>query len=343
MRFSDIHMIMIGEEGEYGRRLVRYLETHLSTAIRVYHFTTTESFLAFKERADIYLLDEAFFQRLSEERQNVLLREKQLILLTAQEEEGTFCKYHNPKELLDRLRRFSDEMEDLASSEDRREEESVEGREEGRETARTRLTMIYGEAKIRAGQQEAGGRGAAVLFLVTCLCIPVHNYLKLKEEGERHRKEAEKDFPVIVHLLTLYMGAGLSFLSAVRRIGFHYQEQKEADAKQKKYAFERVLLMEQQMNNGMSQKEACQNWGMQFHSEAYQKLALILVQSFTKGSKEASTMMEAEEREAFQRRVERAKQEGEEAATRLLFPMIVLLCQVMLLVMYPALIRFQGF
>lgn len=34
MRFSDIHMIMIGEEGEYGRRLVRYLETHLSTAIR---------------------------------------------------------------------------------------------------------------------------------------------------------------------------------------------------------------------------------------------------------------------------------------------------------------------
>ena len=143
MRFSDIHMIMIGEEGEYGRRLVRYLETHLSTAIRVYHFTTTESFLAFKERADIYLLDEAFFQRLSEEKQNVLLREKQLILLTAQEEEGTFCKYHNPKELLDRLRRFSDEMEDLASREDRREEESVEGREEGRETARTRLTMIY--------------------------------------------------------------------------------------------------------------------------------------------------------------------------------------------------------
>ena len=93
----------------------------------------------------------------------------------------------------------------------------------------------------------------------------------------------------------------------MRRIGFHYQEQKEADAKQKKYAFERVLLMEQQMNNGMSQKEACQNWGMQFHSEAYQKLALILVQSFTKGSKEASTMMEAEEREAFQRRVERSK------------------------------------
>ena len=131
MRFSDIHMIMIGEEGEYGRRLVRYLETHLSTAIRVYHFTTTESFLAFKERADIYLLDEAFFQRLSEEKQNVLLREKRLILLTAQEEEGTFCKYHNPRELLDRLSRFSDEMEGLDRSEGRREEERGAGEAPG--------------------------------------------------------------------------------------------------------------------------------------------------------------------------------------------------------------------
>ena len=100
--------------------------------------------------------------------------------------------------------------------------------------------------------------------------------------------------------------------------------------------------MEQQMNNGMSQKKRCQNWGMSSF-RSLPKLALILVQSFTKGSKEASTMMEAEEREAFQRRVERARQEGEEAATRLLFPMIVLLCQVILLVMYPALIRFQGF
>lgn len=28
MDFADIHTIIIGEEGEYGRRLVRYLENH---------------------------------------------------------------------------------------------------------------------------------------------------------------------------------------------------------------------------------------------------------------------------------------------------------------------------
>ncbi len=68
-----------------------------------------------------------------------------------------------------------------------------------------------------------------------------------------------------------------------------------------------------------------------------------IIQSFTKGGREAAMLMEAEEREAFHKRIDRAKKEGEEASTRLLFPMILLLCQVMLLVMYPALTRFQGF
>ena len=34
MDFSDIRTIIIGEAGEYGKRLVRYLEIHLSSALR---------------------------------------------------------------------------------------------------------------------------------------------------------------------------------------------------------------------------------------------------------------------------------------------------------------------
>ena len=40
MDFSDIRTIIIGEAGEYGKRLVRYLEIHLSSAVRLYHFTS---------------------------------------------------------------------------------------------------------------------------------------------------------------------------------------------------------------------------------------------------------------------------------------------------------------
>ena len=181
-----------------------------------------------------------------------------------------------------------------------------------------------------------------ILFVTVCIFIPLHNYLKLQEEGKKCQEQAERDFPVIVHLLTLYMGAGLSFFSAVKRISQNYQKQRELDDS-KKYAFEKMMRMEQQMSNGVSQREACQDWGMQFRTDSYQKLSLILIQSFMKGGREAAMLMEAEEREAFHKRIDRAKKEGEEASTRLLFPMILLLCQVMLLVMYPALTRFQGF
>ena len=77
-------------------------------------------------------------QQLLSRNKNFLRHNNSCLLYTS-----TFCKYHNPRELLDRLSRFSDEMEDLDRSEGRREEERVEGREEGREAARTRLTMIY--------------------------------------------------------------------------------------------------------------------------------------------------------------------------------------------------------
>ena len=62
MDFSDIRTIIIGEAGEYGKRLVRYLEIHLSSAVRVYHFTTAEGMVSFKEEAEIYLLDERFLR-----------------------------------------------------------------------------------------------------------------------------------------------------------------------------------------------------------------------------------------------------------------------------------------
>lgn len=131
MRFSDIHTIIIGEGGEYGRRLVRYLENHLSVSIRVYHFTTVEAFLLFEDSADIYLLEQSFFRELPEDKQAFFKEQSKLVLLTEQEEEGAFCKYHNPRELLDRLEDLSGAVRSFSET----EEDAVQ--------SATRLTIVY--------------------------------------------------------------------------------------------------------------------------------------------------------------------------------------------------------
>lgn len=131
MDFTDIHTIIIGEEGEYGRRLVRYLENHLSPSMHVYQFTTVEGVLNFKGKADIYLLEERLFYKLSEDEKNFFGEEKEkLILLTCKEGEEGFCKYHNPEELLNRITGILSERSYSSDQGEKR-------------TNRTRLTMIY--------------------------------------------------------------------------------------------------------------------------------------------------------------------------------------------------------
>lgn len=213
--------------------------------------------------------------------------------------------------------------------------------EKTRDNKSFRLPTICNEVNIQMAEKKTSVLGYFLLGMFLLLLFSVHKFLELREEEKRCRKEVLQDFPVIVHLLTLYMGAGLSFASSVRRISEDYQKRQRN--KKRKYAFEEIMRMDQLMRMGVSQKEASVFWGKQFQETIYQKLSLTLIQTISKGTREARTLMENTEKNAFLQRVDRVRKEGEEAATKLLFPMIVLLCLVMVLIMYPALMRFQGF
>ena len=176
--------------------------------------------------------------------------------------------------------------------------------------------------------------GAGIL-----LFLLIHRISDIKNKENTRRKETMQDFPVIVHLMALYMGAGLSFASAVHRISADYMS---GSRSQKKYAFEEIVRMDARMRLGEGQQDACMWWGRRFKEPVYQKLSLTLLQVMGKGTREGRELMEHMQQEAFRKRMDQARKEGEEASTRLLFPMIVLLAMVMILVMFPAVMRFQG-
>ena len=66
----------------------------------------------------------------------------------------------------------------------------------------------------------------------------------------------------------------------------------------------------------------------------------LLSQNVKKGTRDLLLMMESEEQSALQVRKEIARKKGEEAGTKLLFPMMILLGVVMLIVILPAVISF---
>src|SRR5699024_3747244 len=189
-----------------------------------------------------------------------------------------------------------------------------------------------GDVQIRRPQRVSPST-LCLLGSVVILLLLLRNVSELNNGEKACRKESLRDFPVIVHLLTLYMGAGLSFPSAVHRISTDYQSR--ADGR-KTYAFEEILRMDTRLRLGEAQQEACMQWGRRFKEPVYQKLALTLLQVMAKGTREGRALMSQMEQESFRQRLDQAKTEGEEASTKLLFPMIVLLGMVMILVMFPA-------
>ena len=74
---------------------------------------------------------------------------------------------------------------------------------------------------------------------------------------------------------------------------------------------------------------------------SYRKLSLLLSQNMRKGAEGLISSLEKEEQEAFEERKNRAKLLGEQASTKLLFPMLGLLGVVMVIMVVPAVMEIK--
>lgn len=80
--------------------------------------------------------------------------------------------------------------------------------------------------------------------------------------------------------------------------------------------------------------------GNRLELPVYLKMMTLLSQNIRKGTRDILNMLAEEELSALQLKRELAKKKGEEAGTRLLFPMILQLGVVMIIVIAPALMGF---
>ena len=71
------------------------------------------------------------------------------------------------------------------------------------------------------------------------------------------------------------------------------------------------------------------------------KLATLLQTNIKKGTKELSNLLEKEAYDAFEKRKNMARVKGEEATTKLLMPMMLMLITVMMIIMIPAIWSFR--
>lgn len=158
-----------------------------------------------------------------------------------------------------------------------------------------------------------------------------------REQQKRLRGERENqlmlDYPEFVNRIMLLLGAGLTVRSAIERLSHEYEENRPT---QPKYLYEELWVTCWEMENGTTEAKALEDFGNRCQMLPYLRFSTIVVKNWRKGSAGILKLLETDAKESFERRKEIVKRMGEEAGTKLLFPMMLMLLLVMAIIMVPA-------
>ncbi len=167
-----------------------------------------------------------------------------------------------------------------------------------------------------------------VIVLFMYLFMKKHKAETIKKNRQR---QLELSHAAIVTKLTLLTGAGSSIRGAWERLADDYKGAGYVNA-----AYEELVRVNNEMKNGMSEQQAYYTFGKRCRLSSYVRLGNLLEQNLRKGTKGLSERLEEEVREAFENRKALAIKLGEEAGTKLIFPMLLLLVIIIVICVVPA-------
>ena len=161
-----------------------------------------------------------------------------------------------------------------------------------------------------------------------------------RQERERYRTGLCMDYPEIVSKLSILMGAGMSLRMAWRTIAERYAADQKKEKKARP-AYELMLRAWNLMQSGETELRAYQLFGVWAGEYRFHRLSRLLVQNLEKGNKDLCACLQKEAEEAFEERKLLARKRGEEASTRMLLPLMLMMGIVIAIVIAPAIISFN--
>lgn len=159
---------------------------------------------------------------------------------------------------------------------------------------------------------------------------------KPKKDDELRKKQMMSDYSEIVSKLSLLMGAGMSSYNALSKMVEDYRHLKSTGYMKERYAYEELTVCVNRIMAGTSETQAYKEMGRRCGVHAYIKLCSFLSQNINKGNANIFDLLREETREAFEERKAIARRNGEEAGTKLLGPMVMMLTVVLVIVIVPA-------
>lgn len=166
--------------------------------------------------------------------------------------------------------------------------------------------------------------------------IPVIIVIEKRSIAQSRKKRVEeqlvREYPELISKLCLLTGAGMTPYNALCRIC--------ADGKGE--AYRKLGGVIGNIQSGASERSQYAAFGEIFGLYCYSRLGSMLEQNVVRGNEKLRKMLREECMEALEDRRARARKAGEQAGTKLLFPMMLMLLVVLVVIMVPAFMSMEG-
>lgn len=165
-------------------------------------------------------------------------------------------------------------------------------------------------------------------------------YMRQEQARRTEKKQREAllmlDYSELVSKLMVYIGAGLTVRNALETISQHFDALIARGIKEDRPLYQELRTMVIQFRRNMPESEIYLSFGRRVNLKPYTKLVSLIEQNRMNGARNLRAMLELEMEDAFEQRKTTARRLGEEAGTKLLLPLFIMLGIVMIIVIVPA-------
>ncbi len=191
--------------------------------------------------------------------------------------------------------------------------------------------------------QESAKATAPLIFLggiPIALLLFYRDDQRLLQKAEEREEQLRQDYPRLLHRFALYCSAGLTVKNAWQKICAEYAERKGVTGN--RYVYEEMRKAETAMQDGVGEEDAYDAFAQGCGTYNYRVFAGILITAVQTGSGQLKRLLSEELKEAHEARKKNARILGEQAGTKLLLPMFLMLLLVLVMILVPACISFSS-
>jgi tight adherence protein C len=157
---------------------------------------------------------------------------------------------------------------------------------------------------------------------------------ELRDRVKKRRMQIRLEFPDFVNKLTLLINAGMNIPRALEKIA------RDKNSDSPFYRELNVVLVD--MASGKSEIKALEEFSRRCRTPEIMKFVSVILQNIRKGSSELVPILRLLSVESWELRKNTAKRLGEEASTKLLFPMMIMFIAILIIVVTPAILAMQS-